>query len=424
MGSTISRLVYAFNPPGVPKAEGERVLRFGILGAADIAPLALVVPAKCHPEVVVQAIAARDRRRAEAFAKKHGIPDVKDTYQDVIDDPNIDCIFIPLANSLHLEWSIRAIRAGKHVLLEKPSVTNATEAEILFNLPELAMDSPNAPVLLEAFHNRFHPAWALFLSLIQPEHVAHVATRSMISWWYTSEKDIYFNYALGGGTIMQMGTYNFALLRAVFNTPPEECLSCQVTPTKFGVENADKIDDAFRAKFRFPNGGIGEAESTLRGPTIWTPSSATVTHREVVVVPNEKLPDSQQLFRTREVTFHGFVQAVIWHRIDVKDTFRIRKTDDGSVVKTWTEKSSRTSYSFREAGGVFSDRPGESFWMSYRYQLEQFVNRVKGRDTQYWVDPEDSIQQMKMIDLAYEKSGLGKRMTGSYKPTVNSLGET
>jgi predicted dehydrogenase len=77
---------------------------------------------------------------------------------DILDDPNIDCIFIPLPNGLHYEWAVRAIRAGKHVLLEKPSVSNAIEAETLFSLPELS--KPNAPVLLEAFHNRFFPAWA------------------------------------------------------------------------------------------------------------------------------------------------------------------------------------------------------------------------------------------------------------------------
>lgn len=87
--------------------------------------------------IIIQAIAARDRTRAEAFAKKHGIPEVKDTYQQILDDPNIDAVSIPLPNSLHFEWAVRSIRAGKHVLVEKPCVNTHAEAEYLFNLPEL-----------------------------------------------------------------------------------------------------------------------------------------------------------------------------------------------------------------------------------------------------------------------------------------------
>lgn len=99
---------------------------------------------------------------------------------EILDDPNIDCVLIPLPNSLHFEWAVKAIRAGKHVLVEKPSVSNSIEANILFNLPEF--DQPNAPVILEAAHFRFHPVFALFQSLITPKDVVHVDTFSMIPW--------------------------------------------------------------------------------------------------------------------------------------------------------------------------------------------------------------------------------------------------
>ncbi len=192
---------------------------------------------------------------------------------DILDDPNIDCVYIPLPNGLHYEWAVRAIRAGKHVLLEKPSVSNAIEAEILFNLPELSQ--PNGPVLLEGFHNRFFPAWTFFRSLINPADVAYVSSYSMIPWWASSKKDIYFNYSLSGGTIMAMGTYNLSALRLIFDAEPEECLSCETE-----VYDEDKLkncDRSFKAEFRFPNGGIGKAASTLTGGTIYQPSSVTVT---------------------------------------------------------------------------------------------------------------------------------------------------
>ncbi|KAL8725085.1 MAG: hypothetical protein Q9166_007579 [cf. Caloplaca sp. 2 TL-2023] len=363
-----------------------------------------------HPEVIVQAVSARDRQKAEAFAKTHGIPEVKDSYQDILDDPNIDCVFIPLANSLHYEWAVRSIRAGKHVLLEKPSVCNATEAEILFNLPELS--EPNAPVLLEAFHNRFYPSWAFFRSLINPADIVHVSSNSMVPWWGTGKDDIHFNYNLGGGSMMAMGTYNFAALRLIFDAEPEECLSCDVNAYTDGVHK--KCDYDFKTKFRFPGGRIGEAQSTLRGPTIWKPSHVTVTNRKVVI-PDDKLPASQEKKQSRELTLHGFIHGVFWHRIDIKDVFEIRSKDNGTVLKTWEEHKSHKVYTFREAGKGFEHLPGEVYWMSYRHQLEQFVNRVKGRKTQEWVSHKDSIAQMKMLDLAYEKSGLGLRPTGTFR---------
>ncbi|KAB8336836.1 hypothetical protein FH972_021144 [Carpinus fangiana] len=421
MLSLLKRVFTSFGPP-VAEKQGDPI-RFGVLGAADIAsvttfwsliaaltpPLALITPAKSHPEVIVQAVAARDRIRAEAFAKKHGIPDVKDTYQDVLDDPNIDAIFIPLPNSLHYEWAVRSIRAGKHVLVEKPAVDNEAEAKLLFNLPELSR--PDAPVLLEAFHNRFHPAVQKFLTFINPADVVHVHTDSMVPSWFTSKDDIEFNFKLGGGSMMALGTYNFAMLRMVFVDEPEECLTCSTNVYADGIH--DQCDYDFKAQFRFPNGGIGEATTTLRGPLWWKPSEARVTHREVVV-PDKTLPASQEKVQTRQVTLHGFMHAVLWHRIDVKDSYLIRNKADSRPVKAWTETSSHKAYTYRDSGGKFASAPGEDWWMSYRYQLEEFVNRVKGSETQYWVSGEDSTKQMRMIDMAYGQSGLGLRPTSSF----------
>lgn len=409
MAALVSRIWSAFEPPKPAKSDG--ALRFGILGAANIAPLTLIIPAKSHPEVIVQAVAARDRQKAEAFAKSNGIPEVKDSYQDIVDDPNIDCIFIPLANSLHYEWAVRSIRAGKHVLVEKPSTSTAAEAEILFNLPELSQ--PNAPVLLEAFHNRFHPSWAFFCSLINPADVVHVSSNSMLPWWATSKNEIYFNYNLSGGTMMALGTYNFAALRNIFGTEPEECLSCDVKAYTDGVHK--NCDYDAKARFRFPNGGIGEVHTTLKGGIMYKPTSVTVTEKETVIVPEKVLPTSQELVRSRELILWESIHGMFWHRIDVKEIFVIRGKDDGKVIKKWEEQKSHKAYTFRDAGGEFADLPGEVNWMSYRHQLEQFVNRIKGRKTQHWVSGEDSIAQMKMLDMAYEKSGLGLRPTSDFR---------
>jgi predicted dehydrogenase len=329
---------------------------------------------------------------------------------EILDDPTIDAIYIPLPNSLHLEWAVRSIRAGKHVLLEKPCVNTEAEAKILFNLPELSR--PDSPVILEAFHNRFHPSLHLFRTFIDPAEVAHVHTDCMVPWALSGKDDIQFNYEMGGGSMMHLGTYNFALLRMIFQDEPEECLSCE--PRTFGDGIRDKTEYDFTAKFRFPNGGIAEAYSSLRGPLLWKPSEARVTLKEAVV-PDKSLPDSQEKARTRLVTLHGFLHAVLWHRIDVRDSYVIRTKGDRQPIRTWVESESHKAYSYREAGGRFAELPGEDWWMSFRYQLEDFVNRVKGRPTQFWVSGEDSVAQARMVDMAYEKSGLGLRPTSSFR---------
>jgi GFO/IDH/MocA C-terminal domain len=309
-----------------------------------------------------------------------------------------------------LEWAIRSIRAGKHVLLEKPSTSNATEANILYNLPELSQQ--NAPVGLEAFHNRFHPAVHLFRSFINPVDVVHVHTDSMVPWLMVPKDSIALNYNLAGGSMMMLGGYNFNMLRLIFNDEPEECLTCDTKVFADGVH--DKCDYNFNVKFRFPNGGIGEATSTLQGPLLWKPSEARVTMREVAV-PDKALPSTHEKVLTRVVTLHGFLNAVIWHRIDVKDSFIIRKKVDRRPIKSWVESKSHKAYTYKEAGGEFANLPGEDWWMSYRYMLEEFVNQIKGRKTQYWLSGEESVNQMKMTDMAYEKNGLGLRPTSSFR---------
>jgi predicted dehydrogenase len=326
-------------------------------------------------------------------------------HPELLDDPNIDAIYVPLPNAYHYEWAVRSIRAGKHVLIEKPSVSNAEEAERLFHMPELSQ--PNAPVVLEAFHVRFYPSWQLFKTLVNPADIEHIHAKTMIPWWMTSKDQIFLNYDLSGGAGMSMGTYNIAALRDFTASEAVECTSCEVQT--YPDEHLKRADTHFKATYLFPNGATGIAETTLLGPTIWEPSSVKIDNKEVVV-PDNTLPQGQVKYVKRHMELHGILFAVLWHRIDIKDTFTIRTTG-GKVVKTWTESSSRKAYTFKEAGGKFADLPGESGWISYRHMLEQFVNKIKGRPTQYFVEGEDSIAQMKMVDMAYEKSGLGIRPT-------------
>ncbi|MFZ1179625.1 MAG: Gfo/Idh/MocA family oxidoreductase, partial [Mycobacterium sp.] len=127
-------------------------VRIGILGAARIAPFALINPSRENADVVVAAVVARDASRARSFAAKHRIASVHESYEALIADPDLDAVYNPLPNGLHGRWSRAALAAGKHVLCEKPFTANASEAR---EIAELAANSDR--VVMEAFHYRYHP---------------------------------------------------------------------------------------------------------------------------------------------------------------------------------------------------------------------------------------------------------------------------
>lgn len=170
---------------------------------------------------------------------------------EILDDPEIDCVYIPLPNTLHFEWAMRALKAGKHVLLEKPAVINAAEAKVLFS-------QPNSPVLLEATHSLFHPAFAAFMSYLTPGDVVYARSCVLTPWGVWPADDMRFNYDLGGGALADMGSYTAGALRTIFGEMPNTCEE-SVMQT-----HANGIDESCKARFRFPNGGIGEVYVNLR----------------------------------------------------------------------------------------------------------------------------------------------------------------
>src|SRR2546421_6247950 len=140
------------------------VVRIGVLGAARIAPPAIVRPARAVDEAEVVAIAARDPSRARAFATKHKIAKVHESYTALLEDPDIDAVYNPLPNGLHGRWTIAALEAGKHVLCEKPFTANADEAQAVG-----AVADRTRRVVMEAFHYRYHPLIDRILPIILAE---------------------------------------------------------------------------------------------------------------------------------------------------------------------------------------------------------------------------------------------------------------
>ncbi|KAL5113212.1 hypothetical protein ACEQ8H_008919 [Pleosporales sp. CAS-2024a] len=400
-----------FNPPVAPKHAD--ALRFGVLGAAQIAPLALVLPATSHPEVVIHAIAARDKTRATAFAQKHAIPVVRDSYDEILDDPDIDAVYIPLPTGLHLEWALRALAKGKHVLLEKPATSNAHEAKMLHR--HRLLSQPGSPILMEAFHSRFSPGWQQFLAVLDPPNISHAIARAMVPSYVAADTDIRFNYSLAGGAQLDLGTYPLAALRDAFAAEPEACEDAKLTPM---APPREQCDHTFYARFRFPNGGIGEIDGTMRAPkTHLSLPSIVVTHKAVPVAHDEAEPSSAphgeadaNVTKTRKVTFGNLLWPTNYHHVTVQDTFHVRDKHSGTLTREYTTSKTYKAYTFRELG-----RPnvaGETHWSTYRYMLEEFVNKIRNRQgSGVFVSHQDSIAQSEALDMIYQKSGLGLRPT-------------
>jgi predicted dehydrogenase len=226
-------------------------LRIGVLGAARIAPMALIKPARLVPGAVVAAIAARDPGRAAGFARKHGVETVHSSYDDLLADPTIEAIYNPLPNGLHAEWTLKALAAGKHVLCEKPFTSNEAEAREV-----AAATAKSGLVVMEAFHYRYHALAAKMLEISQDGRLGettHVAT--WMCFPLPKFSDIRYSYPLGGGTTMDC-CYAVHALRLVGPGEPK------VTAATAKLHKPD-VDRVMDVSYEFPAGATGRSIASM-----------------------------------------------------------------------------------------------------------------------------------------------------------------
>lgn len=177
-------------------------LNFGLLGAARISDMAVIQPSRITGDRLV-AVAARDRGRAEEYAARHGIERVQADYQAVIDDPDVDVVYNPLANGHHAPWNLRAIAAGKHVLSEKPYASNADEARAVRDAAAAA-----GVHVVEAFHYRYHPLQQRMIEIAgsgEIGDVAYVEARMLMA--PPPAGDLRWDWDVAGGGLMDVGCY-------------------------------------------------------------------------------------------------------------------------------------------------------------------------------------------------------------------------
>jgi predicted dehydrogenase len=330
-----------------------RTVRFGILGAARIAPAALIKPAAKNVEASVEVVAARDSGRAAAYARKHRIPRVAASYEAVLADPELDAVYIPLPNGLHGRWTLAALAAGKHVLCEKPFTSNATEAA---EVAEAARHAATASglVTVEAFHYRYHPLAARMRQVIDDGELGRV--RRVEAWLCApipNRADIRYQWDLAGGAMMDMGCYVVNMARLLGGEEP-------TVVSASAKRRGPDVDRAMSAQLTFPSGHTGAVHCSM-----W---SSSLLHVEARVTGDEG-------------TMRAFnpvaPQAFSW-------------------LTVRSARGRRREFPVRRS--------------TYAYQLDAFCDSVlRGAPVRTTAD--DAVANMRVIDAVYEAAGMRPRGT-------------
>jgi predicted dehydrogenase len=322
-------------------------VQIGVLGAARIAPRALIKPAKANADVVVAAVAARDASRARAFAAKHDIARVHDSYEALIADPDLDAVYNPLPNGLHGKWTRAALAAGKHVLCEKPFTANAAEAR---EIAELAAKSDR--VVMEAFHYRYHPLALRIEEIIASGELGQLLrVEAALCFPLPKSSDIRYNYSLAGGATMDAGCYAIHMVRTFGGSTPE------VVSAQPKLRNP-QIDRAMTAELRFAEGHTGRIRCSMWSSRLLEISAHVVGDQGELHALNPVLPQ-------------------LYHRLSVRSS-------TGKRVERFPRRA------------------------SYAYQLDAFAAAVL-RGAPVKTTPEDAIENMTVVDAVYRAAGLPLR---------------
>lgn len=196
-------------------------VRWGILSTARIGREKVIPAMQAGQHCNIIAIASANKELAAATAKQHHIAKLYDSYEALLADPEIDAVYIPLPNHLHVPWAIKALQAGKHVLCEKPIGLISAEAEQLL---EVAKQYPHLKIM-EAFMYRFHPQWQMAKKKVNDGCIGELRTiQSFFSYYNVDPNNIRNKKEAGGGVMMDIGCYCVSLSRFIFDKEPQRVL--------------------------------------------------------------------------------------------------------------------------------------------------------------------------------------------------------
>ena len=206
-------------------------LRWGVLSSAKIGR-EKVIPAMSDQPDRLFAISSRSQKQADAVAKAHGFSRAYASHVALIEDPDVDAVYIPLPNDLHVEWAMRAVNAGKHVLCEKPMALNAEELTPLFDAAER-----QGVIVAEAFMVRHHPQWHLIRDLIARGELGKVhAIHGVFSYYNDDPDNIRNRVETGGGALYDIGVYPIVTSRFALGQEPRSVLAKARRDPRFGTD--------------------------------------------------------------------------------------------------------------------------------------------------------------------------------------------
>lgn len=208
-------------------------IKWGVLGAANIA-VEQVIPAMLQSKYCdIIGVASRSESKAKKISKKFQISKYYKGYQSLLEDKEIDAVYIPLPNHLHVEWAIKALRAGKHVLVEKPIALSSSEAKKLL---EVSNEYPNLKIM-EAFMYKHHPQWIGVKEMIKNGVIGNLKTiQSSFSFFDDDPNSIVNKKEFGGGSLMDVGCYPISVARFLFESEPIKSYAKIEFHSEFGID--------------------------------------------------------------------------------------------------------------------------------------------------------------------------------------------
>ena len=193
-----------------------RKINWGIISTANIGRTSMIPALQSLEKADVLAVASRDKAKARNFADELGILRAYGDYQELLDDPEIEAVYIPLPNHLHKKWTIRAAKAGKHILCEKPLALDADESAEMIDAA-----NDNGVILMESFMYRYHPRIISALEMIRSGVIGQLKTiESSFTFSLADKSDIRYKYEEGGGALMDLGCYCVNLSRLMAGRDP------------------------------------------------------------------------------------------------------------------------------------------------------------------------------------------------------------
>jgi predicted dehydrogenase len=327
-------------------------LGIGVLGASRIAESAIVGPAAELGHRLV-AVAARDPLRAEAFADKYCVERAVGSYQDVIDDPEVDVVYNPLANSLHAPWNLAAIAAGKPVLSEKPFARDQSEARSVAEAAEAA-----GVTVLEGFHYYFHPVTQRAFALVADGTLGTITRVEVhMAMPAPADDDPRWSYELAGGALMDLGCYGIHVMRMLGRLSVPGIEGRPSIVRAHAKEHRPNVDAWCDVEVGFPGGASGLSANSM-----------VAQHHSMSI---------EIAGTAGELRVHDFIKP------NEDDRLTLRTVDGTTVERLGTRAS-------------------------YTYQLEAFADHLEN-GTALPFGTADAVANMTMIDAAYRAAGMDPR---------------